>query len=165
MASIYDLKNTFNTLWAILEDEGASDDVILDAFATATEDLADKLENCCKYIANEEATIEAFKAEEDRIKARRKAKENAVDRLKKLMFDAMNTAGIKKQACGTFTCSVQANPPKAVIDVSLADIPSDYLIPQLPTVDKKKLLADLKADPDALASIAHLEQGESLRIR
>ena len=129
--------------------------------------LAEKLENCCKYIANEKAAIEGLKAEEDRIKARRQAKENAVDRLKKLMADAMNMAGEKKLPCGTFTCSIQANPPKTVIDVSLADIPTKYLIPQLPKVDTKALAADLKnpETADGLASIAHLEQGESLRIR
>lgn len=167
MASIYDLKNTFNTLWAILEDEGASDDVILDAFDTATEDLTEKLENCCKYIANEKAAIDGLKAEEDRIKARRQAKENAVERLKKLMADAMNMAGEKKLPCGTFTCSIQANPPKTVIDVSLADVPAKYLIPQLPKVDTKALAADLKNPEtrDELATVAHLEQGESLRIR
>ena len=165
MASIYELKNAFATLWALLEDEDATEDVILDAWDTATEDLADKLENCCKYIANEDAVIEGLKAEEERLHAKRKAKENAINRLKILMREAMNTAGEKKLACGTFTCSVQANPPKAVIDVSLADVPTKYLIPQLPTVDKKAVLADLKADPEALAPWAHLEQGESIRIR
>lgn len=167
MASIYELKNEFNTLWAILEDGEASDDVILDAFTTATEDLTEKLENCCKYIANEKAAIDGLKAEEDRIKARRQAKENAVERLKKLMADAMNMAGEKKLPCGTFTCSIQANPPKTVIDVSLADIPTKYLIPQLPKVDTKALAADLKNPETAngLASIAHLVQETSLRIR
>ena len=167
MASIYELKNEFAALWAILEDEAADDETILGAFDTATEDLADKLENCCKYIANEKAAIDGLKAEEDRLKARRQAKENAIERLKKLMADAMNMAGNRKMPCGTFTCSIQANPPKTVIDVSIADIPDKYLIPQLPKVDTKALAADLKNPETAngLASIAHLEQGESLRIR
>lgn len=167
MASIYDLKNTFNTLWAILEDEAADDETILDAFDTATEDLAEKLENCCKYIANEKAAIDGLKAEEERLKARRQAKENAIDRLKKLMADAMNMAGNKKMPCGTFTCSLQANPPKTVIDVSIADIPEKYLIPQLPKVDTKALAADLKNPEtrDELATVAHLVQETSLRIR
>ena len=167
MASIYELKNEFLTLWAILEDESASDEAILGAFETAEEDLAAKLENCCKYIANEKAAIDGLKAEEDRLKARRQAKENAIERLKKLMADAMNASGNKKLPCGTFTCSIQANPPKTVIDVSIADIPEKYLIPQLPKVDTKALAADLK-NPETsgdLAAIAHLEQGESLRIR
>ena len=167
MASIYELKNEFTSLWAILEDESASDEAILGAFETAEEDLAAKLENCCKYIANEKAAIDGLKAEEDRLKARRQAKENAIERLKKLMADAMNASGNKKLPCGTFTCSIQANPPKTVIDVSIADIPDKYLIPQLPKVDTKALAADLK-NPETsgeLATIAHLEQGESLRIR
>lgn len=167
MPSIYELKNEFNTLWAILEDGEASDEVLLDAFQTAEEDLAIKLENCCKYIANEEAIIDGLKAEEDRLNARRKAKENAVARLKTLMYEAMNASGNKKLPCGTFTCSIQNNPPKAVIDVSVADIPTKYLIPQLPKVDTKAILADLK-NPDTkdeLATVAHLEQGTRLAIR
>lgn len=165
MASIYELKEAFNTLWSILEDEAASEDMLISAFDTATEDLKEKLENCCKYIANEEATIEGLKAEEARIKSRRQAKENSIKRLKLLMADAMNAAGEKKLECGTFNCSIQNNPPKVVIDVSVADIPEKYLIEQLPAVDKRALLADLKADPWKLAHIAHIEQGESLRIR
>lgn len=165
MANIYELKNEFNTLWAILENEEADEASIVGAFETATDDLAEKLENCCKYIANEKAIIAGLKAEEERIYARRKAKENALERLKALMLDAMTAAGEKKLACGTFTCSVQANPPRAIIDVAVADIPTKYLIPQAPTVDKKAILADLKENPSALASIAHLEQAEGIRIR
>lgn len=165
MANIYELKNEFMTLWAILEDAEASDDAILGAFETATEDLADKLENCCKYIKNEEATIDGLKAEIDRLNARKKAKENAIERLKGLMKGALDAAGEKKLPCGTFTCSIQNNPPKAVVDVSIADVPAKYLIPQAPTVDKKLILADLKANIEGVEAFAHLEQGESLRIR
>ena len=165
MANIYELKNEFMTLWAILEDTDASEEAIIGAFETATEDLADKLENCCKYIKNEEATIDGLKAEIDRLTARKKAKENAIDRLKGLMRDALEAAGERKLPCGTFTCALQANPPKAVIDASVADIPTKYLIPQAPTVDKKLLLADLKANVEGLEAFAHLEQSESIRIR
>lgn len=165
MANIYELTNEFNTLWALLENETIGDEELTDAFQVATEDLAIKLENCCKYIANETAIIEGLKAEEERLNARRKAKENAVARLKALMFAAMKAAGEKKLPCGSFTCSVQSNAPAVVIDCPVSDIPTKYLVPQLPKVDKKALAADLKEDPGALATIAHLEQGESLRIR
>ena len=89
MANVYELKNTFNTLWNIIEDETADDEVILDAWQTACEDLADKLENCCKYIKNQEAIISGLKDEEARIKAKRQALENGVDRLKDLMKSAI----------------------------------------------------------------------------
>ena len=165
MASIYELKAEFDTLWMILEDELAEDEVIADAFQTATEDLADKLENCCKYIKNEEALITGLKEEEERLNARRKAKENAIKRLKALMQDAMIAAGEKKIQCGTFTTSIQNNAPSVVVDEQyIENIPSEYLRVKEPEIDKKKLGEDLKAGKD-LEGIAHLEVTQSLRIR
>ena len=80
------------------------------------------------------------------------------------MYKAQKASGEKKLQCGTFTTSIQANPPSCVIDTDLSNIPEKYLIPQEPTVDKKSILADLKDGAD-LDGIAHIEQGESLRIR
>lgn len=165
MANVYELKNTFNTLWNIIEDETADDEVILDAWQTATEDLADKLENCCKYIKNVEADIDGLKAEEERLHAKRKALENSVDRLKGLMKDAVNASGEKKIACGSFTCAVQNNAPKLVLDVDMAYIPERYLVPQAPTVDKKSLKEDLQNGVEGIEAIAHLETSSSIRIR
>lgn len=164
MANIYELKQEFDTLWSILEDELVEDSELEDAFANAQLDLADKLENCCKYIKNQESAIAGLKEEEKRLSTKRKAMENGIERLKKLMQMAMTAAGEKKIACGTFTTSIQANPPKAVIDTDLANIPEKYLVAQEPTIDKKAILADLK-DGANLEGVAHIEQGESLRIR
>ena len=164
MASIYEIAQGFYTLLNLIEDESVEDEVILDAWNIQTESLADKIENCCKYIKNEEAEIAGFKEEEKRLKERRQAKENGVKRLKDLMYKAQKASGEKKLQCGTFTTSIQANPPSCVIDTALSNIPEKYLIPQEPTVDKKSILADLKDGAD-LDGLAHIEQGESLRIR
>ena len=164
MASIYELKAEFDTLWMILEDELAEDEVIADAFETATEDLADKLENCCKYIKNCETEIAGLKAEEERLNARRKAKENAVKRLKELMKMAMLAAGEKKIQCGTFTTSVQNNAPSVVLDEQyMENIPEEYLVHKT-DINRRQMLEDLKAGKD-LEGLAHLEVGQSLRIR
>ena len=165
MANLYELKNEFNTLWEILEDELADDETISGAWEVAQEDLTDKLENCCKYIKNEEAVIAGLKEEEERLNARRKAKENAVKRLKELMKMAMLAAGEKKIQCGTFTTSVQNNAPSVVLDEPyIENIPSEYLRVKEPEIDRKKMLEDLKAGKD-LEGLAHLEVGQSLRIR
>ena len=165
MASVYELKNEFSTLWMILEDEMADEETILGAWETAQEDLAIKFENCCKYIKNEEATIAGLKEEEKRLHERRQAKENAIERLKALMKQTMETAGEKKLVCGTFTTSIQNNAPSVVVDESyIENILSEYLRVKEPEVDKKKLLEDLKAGKE-LDGIAHLEVKQSLRIR
>lgn len=165
MPNIYELKSEFNTLWTILEDELVDDEALMGAFETATEDLAIKLENCCKYIKNEEAVIAGLKEEEERLNAKRKAKENAIKRLKALMQDAMNAAGEKKIQCGTFTTSIQNNAPSVVMDEQYVEnVPAEYLRLREPEVDKKKILEDLKAGKD-LTGLAHLQQTASLRIR
>ena len=165
MANVYELKNTFNTLWNIIEDETADDEVILDAWNTAQEDFAEKLENCCKYIKNQESIIDGLKAEEQRIKAKRQALENANARLKALMTDALNASGEKKIACGSFTCAIQNNAPSLKLDVDTRYIPEKYLIPQEPTVNKTLLKDDIKNGVEGLDGIAHLETSASLRIR
>lgn len=164
MANLYELKNEFNTLWEILEDELAEDETISGAWEVAQEDLTDKLENCCKYIKNCETEIAGLKAEEERLNARRKAKENAVKRLKELMKMAMLAAGEKKIQCGTFTTSVQNNAPSVVLDEQyMENIPEEYLVHKT-DINRRQMLEDLKAGKD-LEGLAHLEVGQSLRIR
>ena len=164
MANIYQFLSGYCELWDLIENEELPEDVILDAFENMTDDLADKLKNCCMYIKNQDATINGLADEIKRLQAKKKAAENGVDRLKALMFKVMETAGEKKMPAGTFTVSIQNNPPKVVLDASVADIPSEYLVPQPPEVDKKKLLADLKAS-DEPVPFAHIEQSASIRIR
>lgn len=168
MPSIYELKNEFLTLWSILEDELTDDETLAGAFETATDDLKDKLENCAKYIKNETAIIKGLKEEEERLAAKRKAKENAIKRLKALMEGAMIAAGEKRLECGTFLIYFQTNPPSVKIDEPyIENIPDAYLKPKDPDIDRKKLLEDLK-DPEKakeLEGIAHIEQTTSMRIK
>lgn len=165
MPSIYDIKAEFLTLWAILEDELTDDKTLAGAFETATDDLKEKLEGCCRYIANIKADIKGIEEEEKRLKERREAKEHAIDRLKKLMQDAMTAAGEKNLPCGTFTVYIQKNPEKLIMDEKdLAKIPEIYLKPQEPKIDTTKIKADLQSGKD-VKGIGHLEQGESIRIR
>jgi hypothetical protein len=168
MASIYELSAEFMTLWQLMEDGTLEDEALEGAFDVAKEDLADKLEGYCKFIKNLEATIAGLKAEEKRLADRRKAMENTVERSKLAMANAMRIAGEKKIPAGSFTCSLQQNPPKVVLDEPyIENIPEKYLVPQEPTINKKLILEDLKegfAIPE-LEGVAHLETGESLRIR
>lgn len=165
MANLYDIKCEFLTLWNLIEDETVDDEILAEAFTEATEDLAYKLENCCKYIKNCESDIAGLKEEEKRLSAKRKSLENGIERLKVLMKSAMEVAGEKKIPCGTFTCSRQANPPRVILDEPyIENIPEEYLVAQDPTINKKQMLEDMKNGKD-LSGLAHLEYGESIRIR
>ena len=165
MANIYELTNELSLLWDLMENGELEDEVLIGAFDVAKEDLADKLEGYCKFIKNLESDIQGLKAEEERLNARRKTMENTVTRCKEAMKFALNTAGEKKIACGTFTVAIQNNAPSVVLDESyIENIPEEYLVPQEPKIDKKKIKADIDAGKN-LEGIAHLETSVSLRIR
>ncbi len=164
MPSIYELKAEFDKLWMILEEELVDDDALLGAFETAQEDLAIKLENCCKYIKNQEALIEGLKEEKKRLNAKQKSAENAIERLKKLMKDAVEASGDKKIPCGTFTVAIQKNPPKLILDVeSVYDVPDEFLKYAEPEVKSKDALDAIKAGQ--VFTWCHSVQEDSLRIR
>lgn len=168
MASIYELSEEFLTLWTLMEDGTLDDEALADAFDVAVGDLSAKLEGYCKFIKNLESDIAGLKEEEKRLNTRRKTMENTIERAKAAMQNAMRIAGEKKMPAGTFTVSLQQNPPKVVLDEPyIENIPEKYLIPQEPTINKKLILEDLKEGfviPE-LEGVAHLETGESLRIR
>lgn len=166
MANIYEFEQSFMTLWSLIEEGEIEDSVLEEAFENLTEDLKVKLENCCKYIKNEESMVSGLKEEEARLKAKRQAAENRITRLKALMQKCMETAGEKNLPCGTFKVAIQKNAPSVVIDEQyIENIPNKYLKVQEPEIDKTKLKEALKNGDEEAAAIAHLEQTESLRIR
>ena len=165
MASIYDLTEEVLTLWALMESGELDDEMLIGAMEYSQEELHIKIESYCKWIKNMESDIAGLKAEEERLKDKRKTMENTIDRAKKAMKAAMEVTGEKKIKGQIFTISIQANPESVVLDESyIENIPPEYLKVKEPEIDKVKLKEDLKNGVN-LDGIAHLEQTESLRIK
>lgn len=164
MASIYELTEEVLTLWALMESGELDDEMLIGAMEYSQEELHLKLEAYCKWIKNMESDIAGLKAEEERLKDKRKTMENTIDRAKKAMKSAMEVSGEKKVKGQIFTISIQANPESVVLDEPYIDnIPPEYLVKD-PEIDKAKLKEDLKNGVN-LEGIAHLEQNYGLRIR
>ena len=165
MPNIYEITGDIRKLWDLMEEGELDDDMIFDAMMNSQEELAIKLEGYCKWIKNMESDIEGLKKEEDRLYARRKSMENAITRAKQAMQMAMNEAGEKKMECGTFKVGLQRIQPSVQVDEQyIENIPSKYIVPQEPKINRKLMLEDLKNGED-LSGVAHLVEGESLRIR
>lgn len=165
MANLYELSNDYIKLQDLLEEGELDPEMLEEAMQYTKEELSIKFENYCKVIRNIENNIAGLKAEEDRMSARRKAMENNIKAMKTRMLDAMVTTDTKKIDGELFTISRQKNPVSVVMDVNyIEDVPEKYLIEQDPKIDKKKLAEDLKAGVE-LDGIAHLEQGEGIRIK
>ncbi len=165
MASIYELTEEVLTLWALMESGELDDEMLIGAMEYSQEELHIKIESYCKWIKNMESDIAGLKAEEERLKDKRKTMENTIDRAKKAMKAAMEATGEKKIKGDLFTVTIQANPESVVLDEScIENIPPAYLKVKDPEIDKAKLKEDLKNGVN-LEGIAHLEQNYGLRIR
>lgn len=168
MASLYELSGEFVKWSEYMEQTELEPDMaeaLKDALENMAADIDFKLENYAKIIKNFESDIEGLKAEEARLAAKRKAKENAIKTMKERMTIAMQQTGKLDIKTPLFSFKVQKNTPSVVMDVNyIEDVPEKYLIPQDPKIDKKLLKADIEAGED-LDGIAHIERSESVRIR
>jgi len=162
--TLYELTNDWLQLMTMLE-EGADEDVINDTLEGLDYEIEQKADGYARVIRNMEADIAGLKTEIDRMTNRKKVLENNITRLKANLQNSMEITGKTKFKTDLFSFNVQANPAAVIMDEQyLENIPEEYLIPQEPKIDKKKLAADLKAGVD-LEGIAHLEQSRSLRIK
>jgi len=82
-------------------------------------DLQVKAENVAVYIKEQLALAEKMKAEEDRLRARRKAKENTAAHLKKYLMDCMEAAHLKKIDMPRAVISIRNNAES--VEISDAD--------------------------------------------
>ena len=162
--TLYELTNDWLQLMTMLE-EGADEDVINNTLEGLDYEIEQKADGYARVIRNMEADIAGLKTEIDRMTNRKKVLENNITRLKVNLQNSMEITGKIKFKTDLFSFNVQANPAAVIMDEQyLENIPEEYLIPQEPKLDKKKLAADLKAGVD-LEGIAHLEQSRSLRIK
>ncbi len=166
-STLYELTEQYMMLLEMAEDPDADPETIAGTFEALEGEIEDKADGYARIIRELEAQETALKNEEARLAAKRTSISNNIRNMKNSLQDAMVATGKTKFKTELFSFGIQKNPPAVMIDVDEADIrsiPAEYLIEQAPKVDKTKLKADLKAGKD-LTGIAHLVQGESLRIR
>jgi transcriptional regulator of heat shock response len=140
MTQLYALSQAYAQL---LYMEDVDPQTIADTLESIHDEIEDKAENIAKLIRSILVDAEAIKIEETRLTNRRKALENRATYLKTYLQEQMELSKIDKVKRPTVTISIQNNPPSVLIeDESL--IPSEYMIPQADTIDKRTLLKDMK---------------------
>lgn len=171
MPSLFELNNQLASIDAILD--GNTDAETSDILESAKDELLKaidgKIENILDYIAECKSRAEFLKSEEDRLAAKRKSVEKRIDWLKNMVFSQMKLCGAQKAEYGTWTCSIAKTPPKIIIDDE-TNVP-ECCKKTVVTIDKTELKKyiwenEYRATVDGKdVLVAHLEQGESLRIK
>ena len=166
MSTLYQLTGQYQFLLSIMEDPDTDPQIIEDSLEAVSGEIEVKADGYARVMAELEARKAAVKAEKDRLAALESSLGKNIDRMKESLKTSMIATGKTKFKTDLFSFSVQKNPPKVVID-DPDRIPEGFLIPQPPKVDTVSIKESLKSvDAGSMwEGVAHLEQGESLRIR
>lgn len=164
---LYELTGQFQEALTLAEQSTGEDDqnAWLDTLIGIEEELQTKLDGCAAVCKSLEAEAKALKTEEERIRFRRQSFENQVERLKAYMFEGMKAAGLSKSKGKLFTVAIQANPERVVLDVEKPEqLPRQFQVVEV-KANVSAIKEKLQESDGEIKGFAHLERGESLRIR
>ena len=165
MSTLYELTAEYLQLLEMAEDPDIDLQTLADTMDAIGGELEDKADGYAKVIRQLEYDEAAIDAEIKRLMSRKKTIFGNIEHMKDNLQAAMLATGKTKFKTALHSFNIQRNPPSVVVDeLMVENIPEQYLIYQEPKINKKAILDDIKAGRD-LSGIAHLEQGESLRIR
>lgn len=161
--SLYALSADYQAVIEAAENAGteADEQAFRDTLAGLSGEIVEKADRCAAVMATLDATAEAIKHEEQRLEARRKAIEANRSRLSDYVLMCLKDANMPKVKGARFTLQIQQNPPKVVVDEE-SKIPTTYWIAK-PVLDRAAISQALKNGSEVPG--AHLERGESLRVR
>ena len=164
MGELYKLATDYQRLAD--EIDGMDEQTVIDTLEGSTELMAieEKALNISKWMANLSSESDAYENEIKRLSDHKKAVDNKNKWLKQYLQTCMEVAGLQKIKAGTFSLTLQKNPPKLIVDDEKA-IPASYLtiVPEHTEVNKAELKDALKNGNEIPG--ARLECGTSLRIR
>ena len=163
--TLYELSDDYMNLLTMAEDPDIDPEAFADTLAGIEGAIEDKADGYAKVIRTLEGDAAACDAEAKRLRSKKQIIENNIKRMKQALQYAMEATGKTKFKTALFSFGIQKNPAAVVMDEGyIENIPERFLIPQDPVINKKAIKEALKNGED-LEGIAHLEQGESLRIR
>jgi hypothetical protein len=176
VSSLYEITNDIKALENLIEEATTGEDglskepsegektAIIAMLDELQGNYEEKAERVLKLRANLSVFADTCKAEEERLYRRRKTAENKAKALMWVLEESMRRIGAKKITAGTFTMSIQRNPPSVYL-ANIDALPEQYwkIIPEQKEPDKRLILDDLKSGKDVPGAM--LSQGEGLRVR
>lgn len=167
--NLYELSEMYVNLQEMLEDDTQDHETIMDTLDSIQEDVETKIDSIIKLIRNTEAEINALKAEEARLNARRKAKEKSEKKLREFIIMIMNTVGIQKVKGLAGTVSLGKEKYKYVVQDEMSlKVRFPEFVEMVPKVINKnelnKQLSELDEDQLRILGVV-VEKNRTLSIR
>ena len=169
--ALYEMTGELLQLMEFLYDEEIDEVQLLQICKDIELEIEDKADGYAKIIKDMDGAVDALKAEEDRLKKRRKSLESRQKFLKRNLEGAMKAIGKTKFKTDLFSFGIQKNPvsvviadEKAFIEQCQKDGRDDLLKYAEPEINRTALKDAMKNDGEYFEG-AELIQTEGLRIR
>ena len=164
MSNIFQINQDYLQLAQILEDDGGEvTPEIEEQLAINREQLQTKGVNYAFVVKKISSEVDTIDAEIKRLQEMKKAKVNAIERMKKTIKDAMILHGIDKIQGDLINLSLRKSPASVVVE-NEDQIPDDYKIEQPKKLDKKAVVDALKKGFEVKGAYLN-DGGKSLIIK
>ena len=165
MANIFELSADYLQMLELMDDPELDEIALADTMEGIERALEDKFDNYVYIAKQEQGAIDVLEKTIKELTARKKAKENNLAKLKRVMTDVMQATGKLKFKTAAHSYWVQQNPESVVIDTKdVREIPEEYLTLKEPEPNKTAIKAAIKDGVD-FSGLAHIEQTEGVRWR
>ncbi len=139
MSTLYEIKNDFQRLFQMAEEEEITDEVLKDTLESLQYDLEDKADQYAKIIKELEGQAKVIDDEKQRLDEKKRTITNNITRMKTALKDAMKVADKRKIKTDLFTFSVSKTSNRSV--EIIGEVPKEYLKePEPNTLAIKELL-------------------------
>ena len=164
MATLYEILGQYaDAVTAI--DMAESEEEEQDAWAALEQigdDLGHKADAYARIVRNMEADAKALRDEEKRLAEIRRHKENAVERMKDAIMQAMIATGQKRLDTGIGRWMLRATPHVEITDAGA--VPREFQVIQAPKINKADILAAWRRDGELIPG-TEIVECESVSFR
>lgn len=159
--TLYEISAAIAQLTEQLADEEIDNQTYLDTIESLGADEA--VEQVVKSILNIDAEAEAVKTEKMMLDAKQKRLEKTADNLRKVVIGYMEVSKQPKLKAGIYSVTKGSTQGVELLYDDIENYPEEYLVDQKPKLDKRKLLADLKAGE--IVDGAIIKQTDYIKIK
>lgn len=160
--TLYEMTDNYKAVLEMAQNPDIDEQAIKDTLEAIQGDIKEKADGYAKVIKELDWETDKLTAEIKRLTDRKNTIQNNIAYMKQSLTSAMTVTGNTKFRTDLFSFNIQKNPPALIVD-NEETIPSEYLIPQEPKIDKKAIIDFLKNGNKV--TYAHIEQSEGVRIR
>lgn len=160
--TLYEITDNYKAVLEMAQNPDIDEQAIKDTLEAIQGDIKEKADGYAKVIKELDGETDKLTAEIKRLTDRKNTIQNNIAYMKQSLKEAMTATGNLKFRTDLFSFNIQKNPPALIVD-NEETIPSEYLIPQEPKIDKKAIIDFLKNGNKV--PYAHIEQSEGVRIR